>query len=75
MGEKIPDWVFGGLRRSQRGRREEHWHCRGDLAAGVDHFAQAASPLEGAAEHLVEGGELHPGQEADGENVPSLCEI
>ena len=61
--------MFDALRRSQRGRRGERWHCRGQVAAAAaGHFAEVAWPLaEAAAGHLA-GGE-RPGQAAGGEQV------
>ena len=69
-GHEIPDLVFDALRRSQRGRRGERWHCRGQVAAAAaagGHFAEVAWPLAEAAGHLA-GGE-RPGQAAGGEQV------
>ena len=63
--------MFDALRRSQRGRRGERWHCRGQVAAAAaaagGHFAEVAWPLAEAAGHFA-GGE-RPGQAAGGEQV------
>ena len=64
IGLEIPDLVVGALRRSQRGRREEGWHCRRPPAGAA---AGAAWPLAGAAGQFA-GGE-RPGQAGGGEQV------
>ena len=54
--------LAGVQRRSREGWREEHWHCRGQAAAG-EHLAGAAWPPAGAGwaagdAEQVAGGEI-----------------
>ena len=51
--------LFGVQRRSPQGRREEHWHCRGEVAAARS--AGAAWPLAGAGWTAGGAGQLAGG--------------
>ena len=49
--------MFDALRRSQRGRRGERWHCRGQVAAaGVAWPLAGAGWAAGAAGQFAGGG-------------------
>ena len=68
IGSELPDLLAGVQRRSPEGLREEHWHCRVQVAAAAEHLAGAAWPPAGAgwaagdAEQVAGGG--IPGQPA-----------
>ena len=71
IGPEIPDLVFDVLKRSQRGRREEHWHCREQVAAaGVAWPLAGAGWAAGAAGQFAGAGS--PGQTAEGAQVFGL---
>ena len=48
IGPALPGLLAGVQRRSREGWREEHWYCRGQVAA-AEHLAGAGEHLAGAA--------------------------